>query len=549
MLPYRYRSLRHPDSIRLLILHPSSDDSAPLVCTLEDRRLSDKNLDYEAVSYTWGDTSQQHAIQLHGGRRSLSVKGNCCNVLRYLRQHHSDRVLWIDAICINQEDLGERSSQVRMMDKVYDLASGVVVHLGEETAGSRILFDELAEADALLSKGLPCKRPRPSERVIREIDMLFERPWFKRVWVLQEVYNKDRVTFMCSSLSASENALRALSFGYVGTRVHKKRRPRPFDLIRSHPSEDMASPQLNLWAQLYESRGCLASDPRDRVFALKAMLGSQQSRMDHLIDYKQSPEQVFVETARFLLPVVGLRILTATRHPHNRNMSSWIPDWSQNLPVNGLIFLTANIMEPTGDSFTIDSIPGATEACLELRSFGCRFGQVAHLSSIYSFNGYEDAAVKFNSLMQVSNARGNNSESMDEMGQEIIDAITRFRKSRLAYSLSRSWGFVFKDENYIIDSGHEVAHYFFQSLQQCRLVLSSGGNLAIAPAAVECGDVFCLLSGAATASILRPVPDGTWTLISGDCYMPHVPDNGDEPSWIDDYVSEHPDEREVFRIR
>jgi hypothetical protein len=153
------------------------------------------------------------------------------------------------------------------------------------------------------------------------------------------------------------------------------------------------------------------------------MLGSQQSKMDHLIDYKQSTEHVFVETARFLLPVIGLQVLTATRHPHNRNMSSWIPDWSQNLPLNSRFFDPEYlaVQKLAEYRYEVNSMPGASNECLELRAIGCRFGQVAHRSSVYSFDSLEDVAVQYNNLIQGYDECGRDPEERGEMGQEIVD--------------------------------------------------------------------------------------------------------------------------------
>lgn len=106
-----------------------------------------------------------------------------------------------------------------MMDKIFRRASGVTIYLGDGTAGSDILFEELAEADKLLSRRQSCNRQSPSKTIIRELDLLFLRSWFKRVWTLQEVYVNDSITFMCGSAYASAAALQECSSGYQHTRV------------------------------------------------------------------------------------------------------------------------------------------------------------------------------------------------------------------------------------------------------------------------------------------------------------------------------------------
>lgn len=130
---YRYQPLQHDDSIRILVLHPSLQESDPITCSIRHERLSDASLEYEAVSYTWGDTTQQRAIYFRDRKGELAVGENCHYALQCLRLGHKDRLLWIDAICINQENITERSRQVRIMDSVYNRAFSVVVFLGKKS--------------------------------------------------------------------------------------------------------------------------------------------------------------------------------------------------------------------------------------------------------------------------------------------------------------------------------------------------------------------------------------------------------------------------------
>jgi hypothetical protein len=138
---------------------------------------------------------------------------------------------------------------------------------------------------------------------------------------------------MYGSANVSFEALKELYFGYRNTVVTKTPWPIALDWIL-RPLDEYSTPQFNLWNRLYQSRNCLAIDPRDKVFALKSLIGSEQSDMDFLINYAQSVEECFTQVATFLLPVLGLRMLTAIRHPHEKAMSSWIPDWSENPPLD-----------------------------------------------------------------------------------------------------------------------------------------------------------------------------------------------------------------------
>jgi hypothetical protein len=349
----------------------------------------------------------------------------------------------MDAISIDQGNLLERAIQVRIMDKIFTTAIRVIVHLGEETAGSQILFEELAEADKLLVRGQKCDRPSPSNIIVQELNSLFQRPWFKRVWVLQEVYLKDDIIFMCGSASASSDALIKLCFGYQKrTLVTKSLRPFALSLVY-YRLEQFPTLQFNLWDRLFKSREYLATDPRDRVFALKSLIDFRQQELDPLIDYNKSIEEIFIEIAMFLLPVLGLRILTAVRHPHQRDMPSWIPDRSQNLPLSRIFsqdFDFSNIGEYGKDlpklkpfderKHEVRWTSDGNNSCLELIVQGCQYAQIVHRSHIFSFLSLDDARVQmerlyysFENLREIVDLSGMEDVCAmhDQLGQEITD--------------------------------------------------------------------------------------------------------------------------------
>lgn len=134
--------------LRLVTLLPSPCKDAPIECTLSIGNLDNQNLRYEALSYEWGDTNgPRYDILLDG--QSFTVRRNLWHALRCLRTEFSGRTLWIDAICINQEDVSERNHQVGMMGHIYSFATSVRVWLGEMSDNSReaiLLLHEIFES-------------------------------------------------------------------------------------------------------------------------------------------------------------------------------------------------------------------------------------------------------------------------------------------------------------------------------------------------------------------------------------------------------------------
>jgi hypothetical protein len=86
------------------------------------------DIKYEALSYCWGDPELQGFILLNGNAASVTV--NLTRALENIRLDHGTRVLWVDALCINQEDTTERNHQVKQMGAIYQKAERVVVWLG-----------------------------------------------------------------------------------------------------------------------------------------------------------------------------------------------------------------------------------------------------------------------------------------------------------------------------------------------------------------------------------------------------------------------------------
>jgi hypothetical protein len=128
--------------IRLVALLPDADEFGDIVCRIFRAPLG-TNLEYEALSYVWGSSEEPLLIQAMGSadcngtstKRALPVTQNLHDALRLLRSNTSNgvsRVLWVDAICIDQSNVEERSSQVALMRSIYSNASQTVVFFGPE---------------------------------------------------------------------------------------------------------------------------------------------------------------------------------------------------------------------------------------------------------------------------------------------------------------------------------------------------------------------------------------------------------------------------------
>jgi hypothetical protein len=191
---YKHQTLQDPFSFRLLTLLPG-EHGAPLKCQINEFTDFTKT-SYEALSYTWGDSEPSRSIEVcatdvnNPFRRFLTVTPNLHQALQRLRTQEPRR-LWVDAICINQDDLQEKGHQVERMGQTYRDAVQVIVWLGEDDAYPR--------TRALLMQDGKNRWPL----TLPEIDLgeLVTIPWFFRVWAVQEYVLAQHVSYQLGAMS------------------------------------------------------------------------------------------------------------------------------------------------------------------------------------------------------------------------------------------------------------------------------------------------------------------------------------------------------------
>ena len=113
--------------IRLLLLDPSSDFAAPLSGCLSSVSLDDQP-SYNAISHAWGRAGNVQTLRLDGKPMVITSEIGTC--LRHFRYHARVGALWIDAVCIDQENLTERSNQVELMRHIFSRQQSLTSGLG-----------------------------------------------------------------------------------------------------------------------------------------------------------------------------------------------------------------------------------------------------------------------------------------------------------------------------------------------------------------------------------------------------------------------------------
>jgi hypothetical protein len=156
---------------------------------------------YEALSYVWGSGGvSQGSLRIDDC--SVEVRKGLFDALQALRHPDRERLVWVDAISIDQANMEERGHQVLMMDKIYRTAANVVVYLGQPTARTE---------DGMRAMGYfarPNRKSPPwshmaSVDVERGFADILNRPWFTRVWTVQEATLARKVTLKSGSYEMS----------------------------------------------------------------------------------------------------------------------------------------------------------------------------------------------------------------------------------------------------------------------------------------------------------------------------------------------------------
>lgn len=360
---YPGRSLDVEDSFRLLELQPGGYET-PITARLITCSIG--SIQYEAISYVWGDISQMEEIYVivaddNDKLVKMHVTVNCHAALKRLRKEHGPRTLWIDSICINQALVLERNHQVTLMTRIYQGANRVVVYLGKSADNSDTAMDWIRELDQPSDYGsrpswedLP-KFPGFNRTVIKA---LFERTWFHRVWVLQEITLAREAIVICGNREVNWDSFRA--FRHWNRIQHWiKDLPYSVDYADSRGSgwSNFIPYVRRLLNMLIATRPCGATDARDKLYAILPLVDWEQKRMisqleqwqqnpDHdgrsdpdekslrqtltiRADYSRSVQQVFTELTSILLQYFGLDTLRLTLgQPVEPNSPSWVTNWS-----------------------------------------------------------------------------------------------------------------------------------------------------------------------------------------------------------------------------
>jgi hypothetical protein len=354
-----YRALDVANSeIRLLKLLPSSY-GGPIRTELIHIPISQAK-DYEAISYRWeGEKSDIFPIFIGDEIELLAPTVHI--LLSFLRDNQEERLYWIDAVCINQDDEEEKIRQIMLMRQIYSTADRVIAWQGYKAASSGVLKSigsAFATTTGFAELYHVARYGTYSSQWIDNI-ALFSNDFFSRVWIIQEIalaqsiiirYGpetlpwQDLLDFAVALYNAEAIYPTLGATLFLTVEAQEKfsdslNNMASMAAIRNHYQAELKG--LSLYEALRLSKKFGATFPVDKIYGILGLV-TEEARQKVLINYTEAARgEVLLSVARFVLfsegSIDGLAMAGIHDSDNDKNLTnrlaSWVPSWG--MPLHG----------------------------------------------------------------------------------------------------------------------------------------------------------------------------------------------------------------------
>lgn len=541
-----------------------------MVVSLRHVRLLDKPV-YPAASYVWGHSLSTRPCIVDG--IPMIVTRNLFNFLLYLRDFTKPRTIWVDALCINQEDMAERAAQVRSMKAIYEGAVRIYGWLGlphdNEEARSAVVMmrecnkylreglrdnnDDIMMVFSKITSDLGCfPHDAQSELGWAGIARICDSPFWRRAWIYQEVSTPTKISFWYGHHDFDDvlvNAVATMAINFA------KLPGFPEDIAKScgHGSGAYSmidarnrrenGQKLSFAELMQEMRVADCTDLRDRVYCLLAHTSDVPAGRFN-IDYQIDPMELFVDVARYLITESkgGLEIFRyvfmptaestqeAFRARFQPSLPSWVPDWRQKVYLDsafGHFTMTADDGLPLYTPLSGPVRVRVESSQLHVQGLVMRDTEITLLTNIWDdynrswqapLKWYNDLLVDFGSCPSVDMA----------IRRSMLGNRTFFKEDHhwVQYKYRRGglldWQ-VIEATSSVPDpsSPTRPAYMFADFYNVCygrRLAVLDHRRIAVVPAGATIGDKIAAFQGGHSLYLLRPLHDDHFQFI-GECYV------------------------------
>lgn len=391
--------------------------------------LDGKPLFYTALSYTWGPPVFDCPIECNGAVKQITRTLD--SALRHLRHSTESIMLWVDQLCINQDDNAEKARQVPLMALVYQRALNTVIWLDDRPDGGAFTVLEaihrnlgdlaLDEQPASVFEDFVDRGYLPHGFDVRKtwevLQGLFDRWWFTRTWIIQEALLSQTAFVRCGESKISWHDLGL----YTGTAVdsgfyrwlqrevsHTIAGETPLIAFGAMVTRELDSQKdflatqgamrLSLLVALEDCRYAKCTEPRDKVYGVLGLCNDQIRP-----DYEKSLAQVYLETAIVWLEsrpqIIGshpqgqhaylfhgkFRLLSCVDHSSDEgeaSLPSWVPDWSRPRQTTSFGFSTSSLVAYKAGDWYQEGIFSISEDKRVLSSPGKVLGHIEDLDEV-----------------------------------------------------------------------------------------------------------------------------------------------------------------------
>ena len=502
---------------------------------------------WEALSHCWGDQSSRQDIMLNDLR--FSVSRNIYEALRYLRHEDKLRFVWIDTVCINQDDVREREEQVIYMEHIYRAATQVIIWLGSPSKADKVFYraralarglarpseanyvrwqieqstkqrqkelrkeDPVGKPDQDLSKAKEPNSYQISHRMSIARDLVSNHSWFSRLWTIQEAIlaNQLAVQFGTINMNWEELVHCNTQWDILSGRLETPAFLEGMDRLR----EDYQRYKEEVFDELellcnFATQKC--SDDRDRIYALMG-LWKQTRRVDFPIRYDIDVHEIYTNFAIwYTRSSKNLHILSAASRCTKTGtcaLPSWVPDWPNFCPTPkayarstrskesflacSSYYHAGTFLPMTLNTFSLKG--AANEAKFPILALsGVYFGSIKTVGSSSPPESSTTSEVMdcyLNKLMRgiTGNPYGSNSNLKSAFWTTLRSEI--YSKGTIPTDVEQEADKVFKD-------------WDLSLISNAKLFSTRKGYLGIAPQSdIQAGDIICILFGGHTPFILR----------------------------------------------
>ncbi|KAK3059223.1 hypothetical protein LTR09_000789 [Extremus antarcticus] len=575
MAHFQYSDSIDGDQIRILTLRPSSDPDSMVECQLTAYdRLTCRP--YDALSYCWGESKERRSIFVNDLPFNIGVR--LAEALHHLRLPDKDRILWTDAICINQESKVERTAQVKRMGDTYSGCFKTLVWLGPaseqdqstvgmkaiDSIGGPLAGKNLMEVRTSMPRLPPSVLGRDIDTYLLAIRRILERKWFTRLWVVQEFCLAPQVDLVCGQdvIPLSHLTNMQLSLPWSPDMQSPTRYGLAFlldpwllstrQLFQVTPKETPKIEELklktcSLLSNMWNSRARRCEEPKDRVYALLAL---SPDVSDVLIpDYDEPLAVTFIKTTRVILKRhqnLDLLFLCCgpdtsfvqNKEEENEKLPSWVPNYNANTvtaennvwtlrPLNNYLPGSDRHFTATGSPF----VPNDSDPLDQLTVSGYNLGTIDAVSSLGWGGGIQQAYQLVQEKLATSPAT-----NMRETFWRTVISNRRHNSMPAEQAIEGSefegWWRAITNPDGVTDeetasriaAADNYNRAYWQHGHQRLLFTTDTSFVGLSRAGIREGDHVCLLAGGQTPFVLRPC--GREFQIVCEAYVHGIMDGG-----------------------